>query len=81
MRFLLASLHRAGCQTLVAADSVLLDSSWALGEVTCPRCGIVYVADLALDVDPWDVVAHNIGARVRLDGECPDHAHQFLTSD
>ena len=65
-RFLLARIHRARLRELVA----------------CPRCGDEYFADLNpnesepqwLQEDEWE-------ALVRLDEECPDHAHRFVVGE
>ena len=81
MRFLLASLHRAEYRALIAAEGIPLDVVPALVDVRCPRCDVLYVADLAPEADPWDLEALEWAALVRLDAECPDHPHAFAVED
>lgn len=78
MRFLLASLHRAVYRAQVAAEGVPLEMAPDIVDVTCPRCGALFVADLTPDDDPWDLEAQEWQALVRLDRECLDHAHAFV---
>jgi hypothetical protein len=75
MVFLLASLHRARYDALVA--EVGDDQPLAPFTITCPRCGAVYVADLEADDEPWDIEEQEWAATMRLLVECPDHAHRF----
>ena len=50
--------------------------------ITCPRCGDEFFADIGpdegeprwLEEDEWE-------ATVRLEGECPDHAHRFFVGE
>lgn len=77
MRFLLASLFRAEYRAQVAAAGVPLEVAPDVVEVRCPRCELLYVADLAVDADPWDLEADEWEATVRLDAECPDHPGRF----
>jgi hypothetical protein len=80
MRFLLASLYRREYRAMIAAEGIPLDVA-PDPVVRCPRCDVLYVADLAPDADPWDLEAAEWQAVVRLDGECPGHAHAFGVAD
>ena len=77
VRLLLALLHRADYRRQVEAAGVPLDHAPDPVEVRCPRCGALYVADLEPDAEPWDLEALEWAATVRLEAECPDHAHAF----
>jgi hypothetical protein len=75
------SPYRAEYRALIAAEGLALDVAPEVVEITCPRCGSVYVADLAPDEEPWDLEAREWQALVQLDGECPDHPHQFAVGE
>ena len=77
VRFLLGSLHRADYRRQVEAAGIPLDHAPDVVDVRCPRCDALCVADPAHDAEPWDLEAQEWAATVRLDGECPDHAHAF----
>lgn len=75
MRFLLATLHRARYRELVAESGG--DLPLEPFTLDCPKCGAVYLADLAPEDEPWDIEEQEWAALVRLDAECPDHPHRF----
>ena len=78
MRFLLAGLHRAAYRQQIAAADVPLNAAPDIVQLDCPRCGAVYVADLAIDDEPWDLEACEGAALVRLDRGCPGHTRRFV---
>lgn len=45
--------------------------------IACPRCGDDYFADLAPYEEPATLEEDEWAALVRLEVECPDHAHRF----
>ena len=76
--FLLARLHHARLRELVAGYGIPAELVPEPRIIQCPRCGDEFFADIDpagdeprwLEEDEWE-------ALVRLDGECPDHAHRF----
>ncbi len=81
VRFLLASLYRAEYRALIAAEGIPLDVVPDVVDVACPRCGALYVAELAPDEEPWELEAREWMALCRLNTECPNHAHRFVVSE
>ena len=77
MRFLLASLYRPEFRTITERIYVPPGPEPMVLHVECPECSQDYVADLGMDVDPWDMEEAEYKAMVRLQEECPDHPHQF----
>lgn len=72
MQLLHARVHRTRLRELIAAVPVFGDQSPEPLMIACPACGDEFFADLeALE---W-------GALVRLEGECPDHAHRFAVGE
>ena len=78
MHFLLASLYGAEYRQQIAAAGLSLDVAPDIVPVDCPRCQAGYVAERAIDDEPWDLEACEWAALVRLDRECPDHPHRFV---
>ena len=81
-RFLLARIHRARLRELVAAHGIPAELVPEPLVIACPRCGDEFFADIGpdegeprwLEEDEWE-------ATVRLEGECPDHAHRFFVGE
>ena len=78
MRYLLASLYRAEYRRLVLAEGIEPSQAPDPVDVRCPRCDALYIGELAPGDEPWDLEALEWAAVVRLDAECPDHAHAFV---
>jgi len=70
VRFLLASLYSAaaGAPPDGAPEPVTIE---------CPRCGVVYVADLGPFEEPWAFEEQEWAAPEQLAKECSDHRHRF----
>ena len=47
----------------------------------CPRCGWTYLADTEEDLDVGGADDYEYAATVRLERECPDHAHAFVVGE
>ena len=76
--FLMARIHPGRLRELVAAWN--LPPEYAPIDmiiVACPRCGAEFFPDLDPEEEPITLEEDEWAARVRLDGECPDHAHRF----
>ena len=71
-----ARVHRARYRELVAAEGLALDGAPDVPLFACPRCGDEFFLDLENDREVWDEEALEWAAIVRLDEECPDHAHR-----
>jgi hypothetical protein len=74
MVFLLASLHRDRYRQLVAETGGELPPEPFT--IACPKCGDLCIADLGPDDEPQALELQEWAALVRLDAECPDHAHR-----
>ena len=82
MQFPHARLHRARLRELVTGHAIPAELVAAPLLIACPRCGDEFFADLGPDEseprfyesDEWEAV-------VRLDRECPDHAHRFAVGE
>src|SRR5215208_395912 len=81
VRFLLARFHTAEYRRQIeAAGFPAGHQPEEPMQLRCPRCDALYLAELADDEDPWDFEARAWAALVRLDRECPDHAHAFTVA-
>ena len=77
MEFLHARIYRQRYRELIAEVPVFGDRPPEPFTIACPKCGDVYLAELAPYDEPWDLEEQEWEAVVRLDDECPDHAHRF----
>jgi hypothetical protein len=77
MRLLRASMFTSRYRELVAAEGLALDAAPEPVDVACPRCGALYIADLDVGEEPWDLEALEWEAVVQLEEECPDHPYRF----
>ncbi len=75
--FLLARLHRTRLHELVAARELPTEFAPDVVRIACPKCGDEFFADLEPEEEPILLDQAEWAAVVRLDEECPDHAHRF----
>ncbi len=81
MRFLHLHVHRARYRdaVIVRFEEGLLTCEPPT--VDCPRCGWSYFADSGEELEPDEAEVLAFRATVRLDRECPDHAHAFVVGE
>jgi hypothetical protein len=77
MQWLHARIHRDELRALIVAAPIFGEMPPEPLLIACPRCGDEYVADLGAYEEPVTMEEDEWAALMRLDGECPDHAHRF----
>ena len=81
MQFLHAQLHLYRLRELITSVPVFGDRPPEPLLIACPKCGDQFFGDLEPYEEPWDLEALEWAALVRLEGECPDHAHRFAVGE
>ena len=75
MIFLHAGIFRSKFRDLVGSASALKPIPIEPITIECPKCGDLYIADLALDEEPFDLEEQEWEALYELEAECPDHRY------
>jgi hypothetical protein len=74
----MAALHVGRHREMVAGGALPPHAVPDVVDITCPVCGVVYIADLTSGADPPDLEMQCWAAEQHLADLCPEHEHRCV---